>query len=280
MKPVVSAIIYERRFIEGNSKLTDPHVIVASTVAAANAAAAVLPRTVEQSDKFGADVAKTVRLLLFPFQIGGALQDRLERYIDRAIRQVPEERRIAPVESVAYPIVEKLRFQSEHDPITELYLHLLSRAMDRERVGEAHPAFFNIITQLAPDELILLHEFEKRTETLIMSPVGQKVYPDQIARKARLEKCEMPAAVRQEIEGNIFDYERLTQPEMFPVYQEHLQHLGVIEYHNELARSYKCLELKPRDDSELSVFSMKLTHFGCLFLKACTSSTPSKEPRD
>ncbi len=255
--------------------MTDPHVVVASTVAAAQAAATVTPRTVEQIDKFGTDIAKTIRLLLFPFQLTGALQDRLERHIDRSIRQVPEERRIEPVESVAYPIVEKLRFQPEHDPITELYIQLLSRAMDRERVGEAHPAFFSVITQMAPDELIFLHDFARRDETLIMSPVGQKVYPNPAWRKARLDKSDLSADIRKEVEEETFRYEALSQPELFPVYQEHLQHLGLIEYHNERARHYPQLELKVRDDSELSVFSMKLTHFGRLFLKACAKDISS-----
>ncbi|EYR78489.1 MULTISPECIES: Abi-alpha family protein [Rhizobiaceae] len=252
--------------------MTDPHAIVASTVAAAQAAATVTPRTVEQIDKFGTDVAKTIRLLLFPFQVTGALQERLERYIDRAIRQVPEERRIEPVESVAYPIVEKLRFQPENDPITELYISLLSRAMDGERVGEAHPAFFTVLTQLAPDELIFLHDFARHDETVIMSPVGQKVYPDPALRKARLDKCEMPAEIRAEVEGIVFRYEVLSQPEMFPVYQEHLQHLGLIEYVSGLERYRSYFQSKKRDDSELSIFAMKVTHFGRLFLKACTRS--------
>ena len=249
--------------------MVDPNVVVASTVAAAQAAATVAPQTVGQIDKFGADVTKTARLLMFPFQIGGALQDRLERYIEQAIRQVPEDRRIEPVESIAYPIVEKLRFQPEHDPITELYVQLLARAMDRERVGEAHPAFFSILTQMAPDELLFLHDFASRDETLIMSPVGQKVYPDPAWRQARLDKCELSADIRQEIEDEIFTYEALSQPELYPVYQEHLQHLGLIEYYNRRALHYKELELKPHDDNELSVFSMRLTHLGRLFLKAC-----------
>jgi len=257
--------------------MTDPNTIITSGVAVAEAAAVVLPDTVRQVDKFGADVAKTTRLLLFPFQIGGALQDRLERYIDRAIRKVPEERRIEPVESLAYPIVEKLRFQPEDDPITELYLQLLSRAMDREHVGEAHPAFFNVITQMAPDELIFLHDFASRDETLIMSPMGQKVYPDPAWRKARLDKSELSAKIRQEIVDQTFRYEALIQPELFPVYQEHLQHLGLIEYHNQRARHYKQLELKVRDDSELSIYSMKITHFGRLFLKACARNISNSE---
>lgn len=250
--------------------MTEPHVVAASTVAVAEAAAIVVPRTVEQVDKLGADVVKTVRLLLLPFHVGGALQDRLESYIDQAIRRIPEERRIKPVESLAYPIVEKLRFQPPDDPITELYIQLLSRASDRERVGEAHPAFFSVITQLAPDELLFLHDLAIRDETLVMSPVGKKVYPDPAWRRIRIEKSKLPAAVRQEIEGQIFAYEALSQPELFPVYQEHLLHLGLIEYHNKLSRHYKQLELKLRDDSELLFFSMRMTHFGRLFLKACT----------
>lgn len=254
--------------------MTDPQAIVASGVAVAQAAGTLLPDTVRQVDKFGTDVVKTARLLLFPFQLTGALQDRLEKYIDRAIRQVPEERRIEPVEAIAFPIVEKLRFQPESDPITELYIQLLSRAMDGERVGEAHPAFFSVINQMAPDELIFLHDFASRAETVIMSPVGQKVYPDPAWRKARLDKSDLAVEIRKEVEDETFRYEALSQPELFPVYQEHLQHLGLIEYHNSHER-YRKLELKVRDDSELSVFSMKLTHFGRLFLKACVKDISS-----
>jgi hypothetical protein len=257
--------------------MTDPNTIVASGVAVAQAAGAVMPDTVRQVDKFGTDVVKTIRLLLLPFQLTAALQDRLEGHIDRAIRQVPEQRRIEPVESIAFPIVEKLRFQPESDPITELYIQLLSRAMDGERVGEAHPAFFSVITQLAPDELIFLQDFASRDETLIMSPVGQKIYPDQAWRNARLDKAGLSAEIRKQVEDETFRYEALSQPELFPVYQEHLQHLGLIEYHNERARHYRELELKVRDDNELSVFSMKLTHFGRLFLKACVKDMPSTE---
>lgn len=249
--------------------MTDPHTVVASTVAGAQAAAAVLPGTVEQIDKFGTDVAKTIRMLLFPFQLTGALQDRLERHIDRAVRQVPEHRRIEPVESVAFPIVEKLRFQPENDPITELYVQLLSRALDGERVGEAHPAFFTIITQLAPDELIFLTDYSVRDQTIVMSPIGQKVYPDPAWRITTFDKAEMPSELRKEVEGLVFRYEDLNQPEMFPVYQEHLEHLGLIEYHNwdQEFRSY--FNRVGRNEGELTAHAMKLTHFGRMFLKAC-----------
>ncbi|WP_211960885.1 Abi-alpha family protein [Cupriavidus plantarum] len=37
-------------------------------------------------------------------------------------------------------------------------MNLLSRGMDRERVGEAHPAFIQIVGQLAPDEAVLIEQ--------------------------------------------------------------------------------------------------------------------------
>lgn len=251
--------------------MTDPNTIAASGVAVAQAAGAVLPDTVRQVDKFGTDVAKTIRLLLFPFQLTGALQDRLETYIERAIRQVPAERRIEPVESIAFPVVEKLRFQSESDPITELYIQLLSRAMDGERVGEAHPAFFNIITQLAPDELLFLRDFERHDETIIMAPSGKKIYPAPEARKLRIEEAKLPSELKLAVEDQMFRYEALNQPEMFPVYQEHLEGLGLIEYHmwEQDVRYY--FKTDP-DRLALEAFIMKLTHFGRLFLKACSKN--------
>lgn len=53
--------------------MADPNTIVASGVALAQAAGDTIPDTVRQVDKFGTDVAKTIRLLLFPFQLTGAL---------------------------------------------------------------------------------------------------------------------------------------------------------------------------------------------------------------
>lgn len=34
--------------------------------------------------------------------------------------------------------------------------------MDKERVGEAHPAFISIIGQLEPDELLVLRQLEQQ----------------------------------------------------------------------------------------------------------------------
>lgn len=242
-----------------------------SAVVAAEVAGRLLPKTVQQIDRFGADILKTVRLLTAPIQYVGAWQDRLDSHIEKAIRNVPEERRIAPVESISAPIVEKLRFQPDGDPITELYVNLLSRAMDGERVGEAHPAFFTVITQLAPDELLFLNDIALREESFIMAPAGRKVYPNPTVRDKRLDELGLGYSIKNEVKNLMFRYECLNQPELYPVYQEHLEHLGLIKYINVFEPLERELRLMKPPGRGMRLFTLGLTNFGSMFLKACTS---------
>jgi hypothetical protein len=48
----------------------------------------------KQGGLLAEDIVKAVRLVLFPAQFAGAFQDRLDGYINKAIRQVPEARLI------------------------------------------------------------------------------------------------------------------------------------------------------------------------------------------
>lgn len=129
--------------------------------------------TLKEIGKIGVDAVKVVRLALFPLQAGAALQDRLAAYIDRAVRVVPEAQRIAPMELIFLPVAEKLRFQEPDNPLTELYLNLLSRAMDGERVGEAHPAFVVVISQLAPDEVTIIRMLAELDYSMIVKVGGR-----------------------------------------------------------------------------------------------------------
>lgn len=239
-------------------------------LSAADAANKIAPKTFQEVDKFGVDIVKTVRLILAPLQLTAAWQDRLSSYIERAIRQVPEGRRIAPAESVALPVAEKLRFQEESNPITDLYINLLSRAMDGQRVGEAHPAFLSIISQLAPDELLFLRDVSEREQSIIMSRPGSTMYPTAVERHERLNELNMPPHLVEEAKSMMFRYEALNQPEMFPVFLEHLQHLGLVEYVNQLKEFYQYQSGTRERGAELRLFSIRLTHFGHLFLTACT----------
>jgi hypothetical protein len=84
-----------------------------------------------------ADMVRTLRLALVPFQFAGAAQDRVANFIDRAVRRVPEQKRISPAPQILGPTIEGIRYEVEESPIDQMFSELLSRAMDSGRVDEA-----------------------------------------------------------------------------------------------------------------------------------------------
>lgn len=235
-----------------------------------------------QLGRFGEDFIKAVRLTLFPIQLAAAFQDRVEAWFDKAITQVPEARLITPAQSIFLPVAERLRFELEDSVIAELYLNLLSRAMDGERVGEAHPAFIGLISQLAPDEVLFLRELTKYDYTLIVKLNDDSTTPSPDELDAVLEFMKQPNFGTQpdprisRARSMVFDYRALNQPELFYVLLEHLRHMGLVEYTNNPANRgyYPRLAYRlPISQQEMwqrpQVFAIRLTSFGKLFYRAC-----------
>src|SRR5688572_15220115 len=91
-----------------------------------------LSEPAKQTGRMLTDGVKTLRLVAAPLQLAAGFQDRLEGWIDRVVRGIPEER-LQPVPArIGGPIIQELRFLDEGDDITEMYLNLLKKAMDRE----------------------------------------------------------------------------------------------------------------------------------------------------
>ena len=219
--------------------------------------------------KIGEDAVKVARLALFPVQYGAMLQDRLARYLTKALEKVPEDRRIAPRDAVILPVAEKLRYQDEvGNPIADLYVNLLARAMDRERLGDAHPAFVHLIGQLAPDEiLILLQLSTQRHRVFFRRTAGEPaLLREHIAPLLR----NFPHAMMTEFSGAAVTHEELAQPELFLTFLEHLVALGIVEYINEPRSS----ETRDLSFSILGFeyYYIRLTAFGQLFFRACVAS--------
>lgn len=225
-------------------------------------------KTLQEVSKIGVDAVKTIRLALFPLQFTAAFQDRLAAYIDKAIRQVPEEQRISPRESLALPIAEKLRFQEEDNPISYLYVNLLSRGMDKERIGEAHPAFFNVISQLAPDEVLLLEQLASSEYRIYFRLNNKKV----TVPKSDSDSFVASMPVSESTKSFLFEKsvvpEELAQPSLFLTLLEHLVSLGLVEYDNE-PRNTGELQFVKLAYQEAAYFCIKLSEFGRLFHTAC-----------
>ena len=219
--------------------------------------------------KIGEDAVKVARLALFPIQYGAMLQDRLARFLSKAIDKVPEDRRIAPRDAIMLPVAEKLRYQDEDgNQISVLYVNLLARSMDRERVGDAHPAFVHLIGQLAPDEILILMQLSAQRHRVFFrrAPGEPALLHDQVVPLLR----KWPDVVVNEWLSAAVEPEALAQSELFLTFLEHLVALGIVEYTND-----------PRSDETRQMsFSMlgfeyhfiRLTAFGQLFHRACVAS--------
>ena len=226
--------------------------------------------TLKEVGKIAEEISKTMRLILFPVQLGAALQDRFSKYIDRAIRQVPQQRLVAPMESIALPIAEKLRFQEATSPLTDLYVNLLSRAMDGERVGEAHPAFIGVITQLAPDEIVFIRELAKNAYTLVLKMDENWRTPKRAEVRDAILKADLSYDQKKKAAKIRFDYEILNQPEFFYMFLEHIYHLGLMQYTNDPSNEGEFRGYRWVKGSPYFVF-IHLSSFGKLFYKACIS---------
>jgi hypothetical protein len=222
----------------------------------------------KETGKFGEDLVKTLRLALFPLQYAAALQDRLAKHLERSIARVPEERRVAPVESLALPIAEQLKFHDEESVVGEMFERLLARAMDRERVGEAHPAFVQIVGQLAPDEAVLIGQIAAARPSAYMRPPQKgsaALLKDE--REALINASGLSEVQKRRLEAIVVRPEELAQSELVYTYIEHLVSLGVVSYTNEPWSA----KFQGAKGAGFDFWFIELNGLGELFHRACLS---------
>lgn len=82
------------------------------------------------------------------------LEANLEMYREKMERTAPEDVTAVPPE-VGVPIAEKLSYVTDDD-IRDMYTTLLAKASTTSTQNLAHPSFIHIISNISPDEAILL----------------------------------------------------------------------------------------------------------------------------
>lgn len=222
--------------------------------------------TLKEVSKIGVDAVKTIRLALFPLQFTAAAQDRLAGYLTKSIKAVPEENRIAPRESLVLPVSEKLRYSEEDNPITDLFINLLSRGMDKERVGEAHPSFVGIISNIAPDEAILIKHIGEAPLRLMFRFNQEPAPREQEYVKKFLSDQELPPNRVEEASSIMLNHQLIAQPELLYTFVEHLMSLGLIKINFEYSNFGGQYDWLPRSDYKtLMIIPLEFTDFGRLF---------------
>lgn len=91
----------------------------------------------------------------------------LAEKIRRRLGARPESALASPPPHIVGPTLESLRFTGAIPPLREMYENLLVTAMDIETVENAHPAFVEIIRQLAPDEAAILNRLATRNASQV-----------------------------------------------------------------------------------------------------------------
>jgi len=199
----------------------------------------------KQLGEFLGDCGKAIRWLMPSIQFMAHNQDMLlKERIRQVDAEVPEERQIPASPSILFPVLESLSRQEEGNPLAELYMNLLKRAIDRDRVNEAHPAFCNIINQLSGDEAILLCMFWSKAKDVNVPDPGYTYHR--------------------------FGVEELAFPQHVAMYITHLRSLHLLSQHEHYAgEASLTVEWKsPVPPPERAIESM-LTPFGRLFCQAC-----------
>jgi abortive infection alpha-like protein len=206
---------------------------------------------------FVTDVFKTIRLVLFPVQLAAFCQDKFKEILTASAEKVSPENRILPPSSILVPILNHLSYIEDGNILADLFQSLLSKAMDKTRNSEVHPAFITTINQLSQDEAFLLLELKYNKFKFI--------------RLSDLDS-ERNKFYNHKIIDNEFPLNKLIFPDNFQMYLSHLEKLDLIFVHDKESELIFNLD----KDSVVSgqkgakeTYTIGFTEFGDLFVKAC-----------
>lgn len=80
----------------------------------------------------------------------------LTQRIEARMRSIPEEDRQEPPLSISYPVLTNIAISHGRENLQQLYLELLLKAMDRRTANLVHPSYVTIISQMEPEEALIL----------------------------------------------------------------------------------------------------------------------------
>jgi hypothetical protein len=198
-----------------------------------------------------ADIVKTARLLLAPFQLGAAFQDRFALLVERIRKRVPDERQIAPAGEIVGPAVRQMQYLDEDNPLWKMFEELITRAVDAETTERVHPSFAHLISQLSRDEAVILYKLRDTVFSVVDTMDYHKGTNRFFNRK--FEQSTIPT-------------QDLERPGQMDMYYSHLESLSLatwpIERQEPIMQGLEQIGVRRYS-------TMRLTDFGRLFVSAC-----------
>ncbi len=199
-------------------------------------------------------VVKASRFLLAPLEYLAAQHNRWERYLERISKNVPEENMVQGAPQIIIPALEGLCYAQEGTLLSEFFLNLLSKAIDKTKLDLAHPAFSKIIQQLSTDEAIILYLLKKK--------------PYRLREKADFDHEKHLFSNRHIIEDE-FPLTKIVYADHMWLYMDHLHSLNLAGTW-QIGNQESIMDEK--NGIQIGVFinsERKLTPFGELFAQAC-----------
>lgn len=208
-----------------------------------------LSEPTQEIGKILTDFVKAFRLITAPIQLLSSYQDRLVKYLKKITDSVPVDKRIECPSYFSGPIIERLIYLEEDNYLTDFYLNLLSKAINKEKCNLAHPAFPNIIHQLSPDEVLILEELKERP----------------IKNKYEFQKNTKGEKINDNLINSTFNISNLSSPDFYKMYIDHLQLLNLVWIKADESPNYNTKKHK-----FTRTMRNELSDFGKLFLNACS----------
>ncbi len=200
------------------------------------------------------NAAKVARFVLAPVDYLAAQHQRWKRYLERIAEKVPEEHRVEAHPQVAGPVFAGLQYVEEASINAELFLNLLARAIDRERVSEAHPAFAYLISQLSPDEALILFHLKRQRF---------------VFRQHAVYRQESQTFEPRTTTDNEFPLHELAFPGNFGLYMDHLHSLNLAGILQDGNQKPVMEDFPPRQTGVNIQSLIMLESFGEMFARAC-----------
>ena len=207
-----------------------------------------------QIGSFGADLAKTARLLFAPLQITASLQDRLEVFLEKLKERVPENNQIPVQPEIVGPALEAMQFLQLDNPLWQMFEELLIKSADSEQISNVHPSFVHIIKQLSRDEAYILYK-------LTQSPFEFVYTMDYIRAKNQF--------VNRVYEKWTLPNSELFNPGGVWIYYSHLESMSLVAWP---VYKQEPIVQNGEQTGTRGFCRMHLTDFGCLFAAACIPS--------
>lgn len=127
-------------------------------------------------------LTKAINNVLVPLAAINFAFDKARAYFSEKFQQdiaekaqtIPQEHIVEPKASIAGPTLQGLAFAHEEPNLKEMYLNLLSTAMDGRSAPDAHPAFVEIIKQLDSEDARLIQGILKSASAMPIVQIHRK----------------------------------------------------------------------------------------------------------